>query len=90
MCITLYFNIYYKILIMTTTLHIQDLEYQDTDIVVEYRFIESELDYFNGTGQTNDVEIYAVFVDNIDITRLMEIHFDELESIILDNHLGNL
>lgn len=74
---------------MTTTLHIQDLEYQDTDIVVEYRFIESELDYFNGTGQNNDVEIYKVYVDNVDITRLMEIHFDELESIVLDNHLGN-
>lgn len=74
---------------MTTTLHIQDLEYQDTDIVVEYRFLESELDYFNGTGQNNDVEIYKVYVDNVDITRLMEIHFDELESIVLDNHLGN-
>lgn len=74
---------------MITTLHIQDLEYQDTNIVVEYRFIESELDYFNGTGQTNDVEIYKVYVDNVDITRLMEIHFDELESIVLDNHLGN-
>ena len=55
---------------MTTTIHIQDLEFQDTDIVIEYRFIESELDYFSGTGQTNDVEIYAVYVDNIDITRL--------------------
>lgn len=75
---------------MTTTLHIQDLEYQDTDIVVEYRFLESELDYFNGTGQNNDVEIYKVYVDNVDITRLMEIHFDELEIIVLDNHLGNL
>ena len=75
---------------MTTTIHIQDLEYQDTNIVVEYKFIESELDYFSGTGQNNDVEIYAVYVDNIDITRLMEIHFDELESIVLDNHLGNL
>lgn len=74
---------------MTTTLHIQDLEYQNTDIVVEYRFLESELDYFNGTGQNNDVEIYKVYVDNVDITRLMEIHFDELESIVLDNHLGN-
>ena len=31
---------------MTTTIHIQDLEFQDTDIVIEYRFIESELDYF--------------------------------------------
>ena len=67
-----------------------DLEFQDTDIVIEYRFIESELDYFSGTGQTNDVEIYAVYVDNIDITRLMEVHFDELETIVLDNHLGNL
>ena len=75
---------------MTTTIHIQDLEYQDTNIVVEYKFIESELDYFNGTGQTNDVEIYAVYIDTIDITRLMEVHFDELESIVLDNHLGNL
>jgi hypothetical protein len=75
---------------MTTTIHIQDLEFQDTDIVIEYRFIESELDYFSGTGQTNDVEIYAVYVDNIDITRLMEVHFDELETIVLDNHLGNL
>ena len=75
---------------MTTTIHIQDLQFQDTDIVIEYRFIESELDYFSGTGQTNDVEIYAVYVDNVDITRLMEVHFDELERIELDNHLGNL
>lgn len=75
---------------MTTTLHIQDLKFQDTDIVIEYRFIESELDYFSGTGRINEVEIYAVYVDNIDITRLMEIHFFELETIVLDNHLGNL
>jgi len=75
---------------MTTTIHIQDLEFKDTYIMVEYKFIESELDYFSGTGQTNDVEIDAIYVDNVDITRLMEVHFDELETIVLDNHLGNL
>ena len=42
---------------MTINKHIQDLEYHDTNIVVEYTFIESELDYFSGTGQKDDVEI---------------------------------
>tara|TARA_R100000734_G_C3311538_1_gene102440 strand:- start:844 stop:1071 length:228 start_codon:yes stop_codon:yes gene_type:complete len=75
---------------MIETIHIQDLEFYETSIVVEYKFIKSELDYFSGTGQRNDVEIYAVYVDNVDITRLMEVHIDELETIVLDNHLGNL
>ena len=75
---------------MIETIHIQDLEFYETNIVVEYKFIKSELDYFSGTGQRNDVEIYAVYVDNVDITRLMEVHIDELETIVLDNHLGNL
>ena len=75
---------------MIETTHIQDLEFFGNNIVIEYKFIESELDYFNGTGQRNDVEINAVFIDNVDITRLMEVYFDELETIILDNHLGNL
>ena len=70
--------------------HIQDLEFNDTNIVVEYKFIEAELDYFNGTGQMNDVEIESIFVDNVDITRLMEDQIIELEDIVLDNHLGNL
>jgi hypothetical protein len=75
---------------MIGTTHIQDLEFFGNNIVIEYKFIESELDYFNGTGQRVDVEINAVFIDNVDITRLMEVYFDELESIVLDNHLGNL
>ena len=75
---------------MTINKHIQDLEYYDSNIVVEYTFIESELDYFSGTGQKEDVEINAVYVDNVDITRLMEVHSNELERIVLDNHLGNL
>ena len=75
---------------MIGTTHIQDLEFFGNNIVIEYKFIESELDYFNGTGQRVDVEINAVFIDNVDITRLMEVHFDELETIVLDNHLGNL
>ena len=75
---------------MTINKHIQDLEYYNTNIVVEYTFIESELDYFSGTGQKEDVEINAVYVDNVDITRLMEVHSSELEKILLDNHLGNL
>ena len=75
---------------MIGTTHIQDLEFFGNNIVIEYKFIESELDYFNGTGQRVDVEINAVFIDNVDITRLMEVHFDELEPIVLDNHLGNL
>jgi len=75
---------------MTITKHIQDLEYHDTNIVVEYTFIESELDYFSGTGQKEDVEIIAIFIDNINITRLMEVHFIELETIVLNKHLGNL
>lgn len=75
---------------MIETIHIQNFEFYHTDIVVEYKFIESEIDYFSGTGQLNDVEIYAVYVDNVDITRLMEVHNDELEKIVLDNHLGNL
>ena len=75
---------------MIETTHIQDLEFFGNNIVIEYKFIESELDYFNGTGQRNDVEINAVYVDNVDITKLMEVHFSELERIVLDNHLGNL
>ena len=75
---------------MTINKHIQDLEYYDSNIVVEYTFIESELDYFSGTGQKEDVEINAVYVDNVDITKLMEVHFRELKRIVLDNHLGNL
>ena len=75
---------------MKVNKHIQDLEYRNTDIVVEYRFIEAELDYFNGTGQMNDVEIEAIFVDNVNITRLMEDQILELEDIVLDNHLENL
>ena len=81
---------YQKKLIMTINKHIQDLKYYDTNIVVEYTFIESELDYFSGTGQKDDVEIIAVYVDNVDITRLMEVHFSELETIVLNKHLGNL
>jgi len=75
---------------MTINKHIQDLEFNDINIVVEYKFIESEIDYFSGTGQLNDVEIYAIYIDTINITRLMEPHYDELETIVLDNHLGNL
>ena len=75
---------------MLETTHIQNFEFYNTDIVVEYTFIESELDYFSGTGQKEDVEINAVYVDNVDITRLMEVHSNELEKIVLDNHLGNL
>ena len=75
---------------MTINKHIQDLEYYDSNIVVEYTFIESELDYFSGTGQKEDVEIIAIFIDNINITRLMEVHFIELETIVLNKHLGNL
>jgi len=75
---------------MIETTHIQNFEFYHTDIVVEYTFIESELDYFSGTGQKEDVEINAVYVDNVDITRLMEVHSSELERIVLDNHLGNL
>ena len=75
---------------MIETIHIQNFEFYHTDIVVEYKFIKSELDYFSGTGQKEDVEIYAVYVDNVDITRLMEVHENELERIVLDYHLGNL
>tara|TARA_R100000742_G_C4196460_1_gene26896 strand:+ start:160 stop:387 length:228 start_codon:yes stop_codon:yes gene_type:complete len=75
---------------MTINKHIQDLEYYNTNIVVEYTFIDSELDYFSGTGQKEDVQINSVYVDNVDITRLMEVHFSELEIIVLDKHLGNL
>ena len=75
---------------MIETTHIQNFEFYNTDIVVEYKFIESELDYFSGTGQKEDVEINAIYVDNVDITRLMEVHSNELEKIVLDNHLGNL
>tara|TARA_R100000231_G_scaffold15402_1_gene16364 strand:- start:5501 stop:5728 length:228 start_codon:yes stop_codon:yes gene_type:complete len=75
---------------MKVNKHIQDLEFRNTDIVVEYKFIESELNYFSGTGQKEDVEIYKVLVDNVNITRLMLVYEKELEKIVLDNHLGNL
>ena len=37
-----------------------------------------------------DVEIHSIEIDNIDITPLLELHFEDIEEIVLEKHKGGL
>ena len=68
-------------------LHITDIHFNNKDITVEYNFSKAELDYLNGTGTFDGVEIVRVLLDSVDITKLLhEDYIDEIEDIVLDKH----
>ena len=69
-----------------TIMDITQVELNGKELIVEYNFIKSELDYFNGTGTFDGIEIKKIFIENVDITNLMYHHFSEIENMILPKH----
>ena len=72
-----------------STRHIADIKYFNSDITIEYTFVETELDYFNGTGTYEHTTINKVYKDNIDITDLLhDDYIEDLENQTLEIHLN--
>lgn len=68
-----------------TKLNLMGINYCNRELMVKYEYMVDE-----AWAPFGDVEIHSIEIDNIDITPLLELHFEDIEEIVLDKHRGNL
>jgi hypothetical protein len=66
---------------ITSKTHLAFLDYHDYDVVVKYSYVENPT--FAPFG---DIDIHTIEVENIDMTPLLEDHYEHLEEIVLELH----
>lgn len=62
-------------------LNLMGINYCNRELVVKYEYMVDE-----AWAPFGDVEIHSIEIDNIDITPLLEDHYEYIEEIVLEQH----
>ena len=61
-------------------INLMGINYCNRELMVKYEYMVDE-----AWAPFGDVEIHSIEIDNIDITPLLELHFEDIEEIVLEN-----